>query len=299
MQLSGLLSELPVASRVVRTHRRWQSLQRAAPRVAAAAMQPQQQQQPYSSSPQADDVLPSDHGALVQRWEELLQSSLGVYAERHTQNRKHRLTAHRLEMERIQAALPAHVAAGLTDRLVAVRASGARERKQRLEEARLCGPKVVVDCGFAVEHCRPGLETRSLAKQVRVRTRLAHEHGAVGSAGISAGATGPACERAGGVGHGGQQEQPGAGGPARGGLDGRGGGLWAAHWRRRLGRHHAARAAAARRVPHAAGALRCPAGGGPPRLAREGRAGAATAATAGAGSDGWPAVGAPFPWCEC
>jgi hypothetical protein len=49
--------------------------------------------------------------------------------------------------------------------LLQARRQLSRQQQERLQMACLTGPKLVVDCAFA-DHCRPGVETRSVAKQV-------------------------------------------------------------------------------------------------------------------------------------
>lgn len=72
----------------------------------------------------------------------------------------------RSEMAALQAQMAPAVSQALEDHLVALRAANSRARKERLAAAAQTGPFVVVDCSHSEQYCRPGLETRSLVKQI-------------------------------------------------------------------------------------------------------------------------------------
>ncbi|KAL6750918.1 hypothetical protein V8C86DRAFT_2795832 [Haematococcus lacustris] len=118
---------------------------------------------PAAQLPVLDDPVLQ---AQIVAWSTKVAAIEGIVKERGVEFRRVRIAALRREMQVIADSLPASVAEQLEAWLRWQRVARVAQREARLRAARDAGPHIVIDCSFATEHCRPGQETTSLAKQV-------------------------------------------------------------------------------------------------------------------------------------
>eukprot|EP00200_Dunaliella_tertiolecta_P003984 CAMPEP_0202350716 /NCGR_PEP_ID=MMETSP1126-20121109/7673_1 /ASSEMBLY_ACC=CAM_ASM_000457 /TAXON_ID=3047 /ORGANISM="Dunaliella tertiolecta, Strain CCMP1320" /LENGTH=319 /DNA_ID=CAMNT_0048942735 /DNA_START=88 /DNA_END=1048 /DNA_ORIENTATION=+ len=134
------------------------------PAVAGEAT-PEDEARPLVGRPSLRLHCSTQEGTTEACWE-VIRCIEQVVRERESANRRKRIAAYRHELERLMKLMPPEQAEDLEAQLKVQRMQRSQRSKQRLAKAMVEGPHIVVDCSFAPTHCKPGVESRSLAKQV-------------------------------------------------------------------------------------------------------------------------------------